>query len=119
MSRKWTLTEGVQKLFSNNADGEPEIDDLSTEERRLTLDVSFAVVEVDEYNSVKIAPTKGISVILSGFPPNDGKEHDEDIWMFSRVILPDDGETLPELVQRIALGLGIQSNERIWEDGQS
>src|SRR5258708_494895 len=113
MSKKWALAEGIEKLLSENSEGESEIDDLSTYERRLTLDVSFAVVEVDAVDGMKIDKTSGINVILSG----DNPLEDDDSWLFSRTILPVDGETLPELVKRIATGLGIKPDGRIWEDG--
>ena|SRR5579863_1651556 len=103
---KWTLTEGIQKLFAlNAADGEPEIEDLVTYEHKIILDVSFAEIEVNEIDGVKIEPTKGISVLLTGENAD---------WAFSRGIIPDEGETLPQLVKRIALALGIQPEEKVW-----
>lgn len=115
MAEKWTLAEGIEKLFSVDKNGDPEIEDLSTEKRQLTLDISFAEVEVDEIDGVKVEPTKGISVMLTG----DNPSHDEDgdCWIFSRTIFPMEGETLPELVKRIAQGLGVKPEECIWEDG--
>ncbi len=113
MGEKWTLAEGIEKLFSENAEGDPEIDDLSTYERHLVLDVSFAEIEVTEIDGVKVEPTKGISVILTG----DNPLENDDAWMFSRAIFPVEGETLPELVKRIATGLGVSSDEKVWEDG--
>ncbi len=113
MSEKWTLAEGIEKLFSVDATGETGISDLATYERQLVLDISFAEIEVDEIDGVKVEPTKGISVILTG----DNPLEDDDTWMFSRAIFPVDGETLPQLVQQIAKGLGIQPDERIWENG--
>lgn len=115
MSEKWTLAEGVKKLFPVDTNGDSEITDLATYERQITLDISFAEIETDEIDGVKVEPTKGISVMLTG--DNPLYEEDGDCWIFSRAIFPMEGETLPELVQRIAKGLGIEPNERIWENG--
>jgi len=116
-SEKWTLAEGIEKLFASIED-ESGVDDLSTYERHLTLDISFAVTdEIDEINGIKIEPTRGINIILTA--DNPSYEEDGECWMFSRTILPMEGETLPSLVQRIAIGLEVKPEERIWEDGQS
>ena len=73
---------------------------------RLTLDVSFAVVE------------DGISVILSpeGLEESD---RDDNRGNFSVVFVPDEGETLLSLLRRIAQGLGINPDDRIWEDADA
>jgi hypothetical protein len=113
MSGKWTLAEGIQKLFSVDAESETEISDLATYGRQLVLDISFAEIEVDEIDGVKVDRTKGISVILTGDNPLEG----DDAWMFSRAIFPVEGETLPELVKRVATGLGVKPGERVWENG--
>ncbi len=100
-------------LVSSTPEKEAEIGDLATYGRQLTLDVSFAEIEVEEIDGVKVEPTKGISVILTG----DNPLGDDDVWMFSRAIFPLPEETLPALVQRVAEGLGIKPDERIWENG--
>jgi hypothetical protein len=41
---------------------------------------------------------------------------DDDCWIFSRTIFPMERETLPELAKRIAIGLGVKPDERVWED---
>ena len=117
MNGKWTLAEGSQKLFSFDEEGEPEIEDLATYGRQLTLDVSLAEVEVDEIDGVKVEPTKGVSVILQAKIPSSLDLEDEGTWMFSRIIYPGDGEALSKLAIRIAKGLGIEPEECIWEDG--
>src|SRR5260221_4428215 len=115
MSKEWTLAEGIEKLFPKNPGEESEIDDLSTYERQLALfDVSFAEIETDEIGGMKVEKTKGVSVMLTGGEDAWG---DDDPWIFSRETFPAEGETLPELVLRIAKGLGIEPDERVWEDG--
>jgi hypothetical protein len=100
MSEKWILAERIERLFSVGANDETEIGDLATYGRQLILDISFAEIEVDEIDGVKVDRTKGLRVILTGDHPLE----DDDTWMFSRAIFPIEGETLPELVQRIAKG---------------
>ena len=112
MSEKWTLAEGLEKLFAPLED-ESGIEDLWTERRQITLDISFAEVEVDEIDGVKAEKTKGINVMLTG---GEDAWKDDDCWIFSRTIFPVEGETLPELAKRIAMGLGVKPNERVWED---
>ncbi len=84
MDGKWTLAEGTQKLFTLDSEGETEIYDLATYGCQLTLDVSFVEVEVEEIDSVKVKPTKGISVILQAEIPSPLDLEDEDIIILNR-----------------------------------
>jgi hypothetical protein len=65
-------------------------------------------------STVKVDRTKGISVMLTG---GEDAWKDDDCWIFSRAIFPAEEETLPELVKRIATGLGVKPDERAWENG--
>lgn len=117
MSEKWTLTEGIEKLLPKNPE-EAEISDLGTSRRQLTLDISIAEGRGED-------GTPGISVILSlpmsGVAPVDEEQDSRSqplFWDFSGLMVPTDGETMPELVKRIAKELGIKPDERVWEDGE-
>ncbi|SRR6266567_115550 len=110
MAKQYTLAEGIHLLTEGD---EPEISDLVAYKRRtVIMDISFAVLEVDG--------EQGFSVIISSAGSEDPLPSEVDgdppPWNFSRVILPRDGEALPDLAVRIAKELGIDPDERIWED---
>lgn len=110
MSEQWTLAEGIQKLLPANERDEPDISDLVVYKRQITLDVSLAQGAGDDGE-------EGISLILTVL--GDELEDDDGLWMCSKCIVPATGETLSQLAERIAKGLGIAPEERVWEDGEA
>lgn len=100
MAEKWTLAEGIEKLLPAE---EAEINDLGTPKRHLCLDVSIAEGQEDG--------EQGISVILSTIGI-------EEYLNFSALVLPEEGESLQDVIARIARILEIKPEEQIWKDGE-
>ncbi len=110
MARKWTLEEGLQKLFPKKPGEEAEIDDLACYERPLTcnFDISFSLIEDED--------GPGLSVILTAdYEPDEGEGH----WLFSATIYPREGETFQSCITRVAQTLGVKADEKVWIDGDS
>ncbi len=116
-SKMWTLDEGIRQLLPGNPD-EAEITNLGTMARQLTLDISIAEGVDDDGK-------EGISVLLA-IPLDEAPDPDDKqdgrsqpmFWDFSCFMVPLPGETKAELIHRVASALGIQPDERIWQDGE-
>lgn len=113
VANQYTLAEGIHLLTQGE---EPDISDLVTyKHHTVVMDISFAVVHEDG--------EPGFSVIIASCASDDVEPPEDDgdppPWNFSRVILPRPGESLVDLSVRIAKELGIDPQERIWEDADA
>jgi len=109
MDEKWTLEEGIEKILPADPKEFPELDDLGISKRQLILDVSMTE---GQHNG-----ERGISIILQ--VPEVEPEEDEEYPSFSGFFPQREGETLQKAAKRVATMLGIQPDERVWEDGDS
>lgn len=117
-TEKWTLVEGIKRLALGDPEAEAEAGDLITYSRQLTFDISIA--EEQDPND----GTAGISVILSVPIADDKPSADESqdsrsqslFWDFCCFMIPAEGESMSELIERIAATLGIKPDERVWQD---
>lgn len=114
MDEKWNLAEAQEHYFEENAivgDDTYELengDGIGIGQYKLPMTISIAAGSIDG--------DSGFSVILSPAGQVYDGDHDEP-WNFGCLIPYRDDMTKAEQFTYIVKALGIDPNERVWEDG--